>query len=175
MALTNKPLPLRVAHLEGLVAIPVIHGVEKASQTYKKGAPLQDDDAGRLTESASPIDASGVTKRAIGLALNDATGTTGKDAPIALVGEYTIFEGTLSDATAGTHTLAQADQFETYPVTKDGTFSTGNWYLDANAKANSGGGMIVELKDPIGTVDGRVFFIFTTPARGGAHAASANM
>src|SRR5437870_1786843 len=132
MALTNKPLPLRAAYLEGKVAIPVRHGVEKAGQTYKKGAPLIDDDAGRLTESTSPIDASAVSKRTLGLALNDASGVTDKDAPIALVGENEIFEGTLSDSTAGTHTLAQGDQWQTFPLVKDPTFATGNWYLDAN-------------------------------------------
>lgn len=175
MALTNKPKRILTAYLEGKVAIPVRHGVEKATQTYKKGAPLIDDDAGRLTEATSPIDASAVAKRCLGFALNDATGVTGADAPIALVGENEVFEGTLSNSTAGTHTLAQGDQWQTFPLTKDPTFATGIWYLDRNAVSDTGGAIVIGFKDPIGTVDARVYFIITTPARGGANAGSANM
>jgi hypothetical protein len=176
MALTNKPKPLNLAYMIGLIAAPVLHGIETAAQTFKKGAPLINTDAaGTMTESTSPIDASAVGKRTLGLALNDATGVTSKDIPFAVAGEHTVFEGTLSDATAGTHTLAQADVWETFPLVKDGTFSTGNWYIDANAEADAGGALIVGLKDPVGTVDGRVFFIITTPARGTSSPGSANI
>ena len=171
MALTTQPLPLQAAYLVGGGAFPIWHGVEKAAQTYKRGALLQDDDAGRLTPSASPVDGSAVTKRAFGLALNDAKGTTGEDVPFVPVAEAQVYEGTLSDSTAGTHTLAQADQWQTFPITK----ATTHWYLDANAVSDTGGGLVVGFKDAIGKVDGRVYFIITTPARGGANAGSANM
>src|SRR5689334_20828666 len=173
MALTNKPQAIVAAgKLLGVRTEPSVHGVEKASQTYKAGAPVQDDDAGRITESTSPIDGSGVTKRAIGIAVADATGVTGADVHIvSLMEDGVLIEVTLSNATAGTHTLAQADQWQTYPLTKDGTFSTGHWYLDANAVSASGA-VVVEFKDKIGTVDARVYAKLTRKAIGGAHAAS---
>lgn len=172
MALTNKPKQALAAGIIGFVGTPVLHGVEKATQTYKKGAFIQDDDAGRITESASPIDASAVTKRTFGLAMQDATGVTGADVPLIWVGPNTVIELTLSDSTAGTHTLAQADQWKVFPITKDPTFSTGVWYADANAVSDTGGIVIVEFKDPIGTVDARVYGIVTNTARGGANAGS---
>src|SRR5256885_1015662 len=103
MALTNQPKAASFVQTLGLVAAPWVHGVEKAAQTYKKGAFLQDDDAGRITESASPIDGSAVTKRAFGLALQDATGVTGADAPLIWIAHYCVFEITLSELTAGAH------------------------------------------------------------------------
>lgn len=175
MALTNKPTRAGLAKSNGLTGSIMYHGVEKATQTYKQGAFLIDDDAGRMTESTSPIDASAVAKRTLGMALNDATGTTGADVPFVPVGEAEVFQGTLSDSTAGTHTLAQADQWAVYPITKDPTHSTGFWYLDANAVSDTGGGLVVGFVDPIGTVDGRVLFIVTTPARGTADAGGANI
>ena len=172
MALTNKPKAANLARRVGLASAPTVHGKEKASQSYVAGAFVQDDDSGLITESASPIDASAVTKRAFGLAVNKATGTTSADVMVSWLTDSQMFEITLSDSTAGTHTLAQADQWKVYPITKDGTFSTGNWYLDANAVSDTGGGIVVEFKDAVGTVDGRVFAILTNTARGGANAAS---
>lgn len=168
MALTNQPNPIVASRPLGLFHTPIMHGNEKAAQTYKRGALVQDDDAGRITESASPVDGSAVTKRTIGFALADATGVTDTDVGFVHASGHEVLEGTLSDATAGTHTLAQADLWKVFPITK----ATNNWYLDANAVSNTGGGVVVGFKDPIGTVDGRVFFIVTAAARGGAHAAS---
>ena len=175
MALTNKPKRVLLAKSLGKTSSVMLHGVERATQTYKQGAFLIDDDAGRITESTSPIDASAVAKRTLGLAQNDATGTTGQDVALDFVGEDTVFVGTLSDSTAGTHTLAQADQWQTFPITKDPTFSTGFWYLDANAVSDTGGGLVVGFQGVIGDVDALVYFIVTTPARGTTNADSANI
>ncbi len=173
MALTSKPKQASVVRPAGLSSIPTFHGVEKASQTYKKGAFLIDDDAGRLTPSTSPIDASAVAKRAFGMALFDATGVTGADVPFVWLGPQTIIRMTLSDSTAGTHTLAQADQWKVYPITLDPTFSTGIWYLDAAAVSDTGGGIVVGFEDAIGTVDAMVYAVLSNSARGGANAGSA--
>jgi len=167
MPLTNQPQALKLASPFGMNADVVIHGAERASQTYKKGALLQDDDAGLITETATPCDGSGVTHRAFGLATADATGTTSHDVLMDYIGPYTVLEGTLSNATAGTHTLAVGDKFQTYPLIK-GTY---NWYLDANAVA-ANGAFILDFKDAVGTVDGRVYFVLTAAARGPVHAAS---
>lgn len=176
MALTNRPSVPFAAKTLGLTSQSVIlHGVEKASQTYKAGAFLIDDDSGRLTPSTSPIDASSVAKRTLGLAVADATGVTGADVPVDFVGEHQVYEVTLSDATAGTHTLAQADQWKVYPLVLDTAFSPNTWYADANAVSDTGGALVVGFVDPIGTVDGRVQVIITTPARGTANAGGANI
>ena len=167
MALTTTPPKARYDKALGLTSAPVLHGAEKATQTFLRGAFLIDDDAGRITESTSPIDASSVAKRSFGLALDAATGTTDYDVPFIWLGPNTVFEITLSDATAGTHTLAQADQWAVYPITK----ST-HWYLDANAVSDTGGAIVVGFKDAIGTVDARVYAILTNTARGGADAGS---
>lgn len=169
MALTNQPSPI-VAHRPlGLGHTPILHGNEKAAQTFKRGAPIQDDDAGRLTESASPVDGSAVTKRCIGFTLADASTVTDTDVAVVVAWPHQLFEATLSDATAGTHTLALTDMWKIFPITK----ATANWYLDANAVSDTGGGVVVGFKDPILTVDGRVYFMVTAPARGGANAGSA--
>src|SRR3990170_3616457 len=170
MALTTQPKRAQFVQTIGLSSAPIVTGHERASQTFVAGAFLIDDEGGRVTPSTSPIDASSVAKRTIGMALAPAIGTTSADIPIALAGPYTVFEGTLSDATAGTHTLAQADMWLVYPPTK----GTTHWYLDAAAVSDTGGGLVIGLKDAIGTVDGRVYFIVTTPARGGTNAGSAN-
>lgn len=172
MALTTTPKPaLFVRHLNGGPA-PILDGFEKATSTWKKGAFLIDDDSGYVTESTTDIDASAVAKRTFGFAINAATGTTGSattgpNVTFIDVTDQVIFEGTLSDATAGTHTLAIADMHKVYPIKK----ST-HWYLDANAVSDTGGGRVVGFKDPIGTVDGRVYFIVTNTARGGANTGS---
>jgi len=177
MPLTNTPIVCQEVKSLGRTSTNLVHGVEKASQTYLQGAFLIDDDAGRITESASPIDGSAVTKRTLGLSLQAATGTTGNDVPFDLVGEHAVYKATLSDATAGTHTLAQASQWQTYPITKDSV--SGHWYLDANAVSDTGGGLVINslngFATDIGTVDAVVLFIVTTPARGTANAGSANI
>lgn len=175
MALTSKPKRAGLAKSNGLTSAIMYSGEEKASSTYKQGAFLIDDDAGRMTESTSPIDASAVAKRTLGMALADASGTTDAQVLFVPVGEAEVFSATLSDSTAGTHTLAQADKWAVYPITKDPTHSTGFWYLDANAVSDTGGGLIVGFQGAIGDVDAVVYFIVTTPARGTTDAGGANI
>ena len=172
MALTNKPKRATFAKTLSGHSIPVLHGVEIASATWTAGAFLQDDDSGALTLPTSPINASAVGNRAFGMALNKATGVTAADAAFIWLTPDVVLEMTLSDP-AGTHTLAQADQWKVYPVTVDGTFSTGFWYLNGNAAVDTGGAVVVGFKDPIGTVDGRVYAVLTNPTRGGVNAGSA--
>lgn len=168
MPLTTQPLAPLVARVPGLSSIPTFHGVEKATQTYKASAFLIDDDAGRLTESTSPISAAAVAQRTFGMANQNATGVTDADVPFTWLGPQTVIEITLSDATAGTATLAQTHQWKVYPIIK----ATNYWYLDAAATSDTGGGLVVGFKDPIGTVNPRVFCVVTNTVRGGANAAS---
>lgn len=168
MALTNQPQPAFFSSTLGLIGAPMLHGQEKATQTFKRGAFLQDDDAGLITESASPIDGTAVTKRAFGIALNAATGVTSADVAFIWLIHNVLIEITLSELTAGTHTLVQGDLWKVYPITK----ATANWYLNGDAVSDTGGGIVVGFKDPIGTVDPRVYCILTNTARGGANAGS---
>lgn len=169
MAFTTQPKPVTFYAALGLNAEPIIHGEEAAGQSWKRGAFLQDDDSGLIVPSASPIDASAVTKRAFGLAHNDATGVTGADVVMTWLTPQTIIEITLSDNTAGAHTLAATDKWKVYGAAK----GTNYWALDANAVSDTGGFVVVGFKDPVGTVDGRVFAVITNTARGGANAGSA--
>lgn len=169
MALTNEPQALSYAKSFSTSA-PTRRGYEKASSTWKQGSPLQDDGSGYLTPPTSPVDGSAVGKRLLGVALADASGTTGADVIMVSPDNGTVFEGTLSDATAGTHTLAQADMHKIFPLTKGST----NWYLDANAASNNGA-QIIGFKDPIGTVDGRVYFVMTRATMGGVAASSGTL
>lgn len=167
MALTTQPRRAQFAYVIGTGVCPTIEGVEKATSTWTQGAFLRDDDAGRLTESTSPIDgAAGVeAQRTFALALDAATGTTGAKAQAVWLGDDVVLEITLSNATAGTHTLVQGNQWQTYPILK----GTNNWYLDTNAVSDTGGGLVVGFKDPIGTVDARVYCRVTLPVRGSAN------
>jgi len=169
MALTNQPKPAFVGKLLGGRTEPTVTGYEAASQTFVAGAFVRDNDSGLIVESTSPVNGSAVGNRCIGIALAAASGVTAAALPIApVVGSDVLLEITLSDATAGTHTLAQADQWKCYPITK----GTANWYLDANAVSDTGGAVVVGFKDPIGTVDARVYAIVTRAAIGGVNAGS---
>lgn len=172
MALTTSPKPVKYGYTIGQTACPIIHGEEVAGASYKAGAFLIDNDSGVITESTSPVNASAVANRTIGVARDDATGTTAADVSIIFATQTTVYEGTLSDATAGTHTLAATDKFKVYPITKQTTFTPNTWYLDANAVSDTGGGLVIGFKDAVGTVDGRVYFIPTSTVRGGTNAGS---
>lgn len=170
MALTTQPKPaVPGARIPGLSSIPTFHGNEKASQTFKKGALLIDDDAGRLQESTSPVNAAAVTQRVIGIALHDASGVVDTDVAFVWLSPHVQVEFTLTELTVGTHALALADMWKCYPITK----ATNYWYLNADAVSDTGGAIVVGFKDPIGTVDGRVYAVPTSTVRGGANAASA--
>ena len=169
MALTNQPVAIKAVQTIGLVSMPILHGGELASSTYKAGAALIDDaTTGYLTEVSGPVDGSTAAKRTLGFAESTATGTTGADVRFVPAWPSVVFEGTLSNSNAGTHTLAQSDQWKTFPITK----ATANWYLDtSNASvttitATAEGGLVVGLKDAVGTTDGRVYFVVTALARG---------
>lgn len=169
MALTTQPKAAAYVGIQGGGSAPIDHGIEKASSSWKAGAFLIDDTPnGTLTISTTPIDVGAVARRTFGFALADATGTTGHDVPFIRIRGDAIFEITLSDLSAGTHTLAQGDLYKTLAITK----GTTNWYLDANAVSDAGGGHIIGFKDPVGTVDARVYCLVTATALGAADASS---
>ena len=170
MALTTQPQAAGPSKTLTRTALPQLHGKEVASASWKAGAFIIDETNGLFTESTSAIDGTAtVGKRALGIALADARGVTGADFPyVSLLVPDVLIEITLSDLSAGTHTLAQADLFKTYAITK----GTANWYLDANAASDKGGGTVVEFVDPVGTVDGRVLCRLTRNVIGPSDASS---
>ena len=171
MAYTTQPRAANVARYLGFHSAPILEGEEKASQSYKAGAFLIDDDSGLITESTSPIDATAVAKRTFGLALSNATGTTSAKARFIWLTQNVVLEITLSDNTAGAHTLAATDKWKVYAPTK----GTANWALDANAAIDTGGAVVIGFKLPFTTgttTEARVFAILTSTVRGGANASS---
>lgn len=168
MALAVQPTPPSISRCPGFSSFPTLHGAEKAAATYKRGAFLIDDDAGALTESVSPINGATVTGRTFGMANHDAVGVALADIAFTWLLANVVFEINLLELTVGNHTLAAADLWKVFPITKATTY----WYLNADAVSDTGGALVVGFRDPIGTVNGRVYAVLTSTARGGANAAS---
>ncbi|HUO74548.1 MAG TPA: hypothetical protein VMU39_27505 [Solirubrobacteraceae bacterium] len=173
MAIATAPRQITAAKTLGLSAMPSLPVVEKTGMSWKKGAPLVDDGStGRVIEVTSPI-GTGSQVALIGFAEDDASGVAGRATRmVPCFPGAQIFEGNLKNSGAGTfHTLAEADIWQCVKIAKDATFSTGYWFLDANNASTTtmtvvnDGAMIVGFKDPVGTVDARVYFIVTAALR----------
>lgn len=170
MAFTTQPKAAAYSRNLFSHSTPTLNGEEKASSTYKKGAFLIDDDAGLITESTSPI-SSTAANRTIGLALQDATGVTSAKVPFVYFTGGTVIEITLSDNTAGVHTLVVGDKWAVFPIAK----GTNNWALDGVGSSDVAGAAVIGFKLPFTlatTTEARVFAIVTAPARGGADTSS---
>ncbi len=175
MAYTTQPPAADYAYTLGAHSAPILHGEEKATQTYAKGAFLIDDDAGLIAETTSPVDASAVGNRTFGLAIRAATGVTSADVPLVWLTSTVVLEITLSDNTGGSHIIAAADKWAVYAPTK----GTTAWALDANAVSDTGGMIVIDLNPnrlagfALGTTtESRVHAILTNTARGGKDAGS---
>lgn len=73
-----------------------------------------------------------------------------------------IFEGTLDNSGAfGTGVIAQTDLYTKYIIALDST--SHDWYVDKSSSSNPAV-VVVGFKDPIGTVQGRVYFKFLNGA-----------
>jgi len=135
----------------GLHHTPVRSGPEKASSTFKRGAPLINS-SGYLA-----IGTADMTSGLVGFALEDAhnDGSDGAhDILYTPAFAHVAFEATLEDETNVDHVLVAANRFNKYSLQVD---SGGIWYLDENDTGN-GMGTIFAFKDPIGTTRARVFF-----------------
>ena len=123
---------------------------EAASQDYKIGAPLEYT-AGTIEALAT---GGADTGKVIGIAVKDATGTTGASVPYYEANDYTLFEGTLVDGT-GDHVLAVANLGTAYGILDSGD----SWYVDVNNTGQKKA-VIVGCIDPIGDTNARVIFRF---------------
>lgn len=137
---------------------------EAASQTYKAGAPLVFDTSDEAVKLATVT-----TVSFIGIALKDATGTTGKDAPVLIPTPLDVFTATISASGAnlaaahdknnigvkyGWIASTVAGQTTKYTIDEDNT--TNNWILPI--------GVYTDVDEPEGTAGGRLYFQFlTTP------------
>lgn len=145
---------IRPAKKLGLNATPSIEGPEAAAETFLKGAILVPA-AGYLSEAGA--DPTAILGIALEPGNNDvAAGTSKIGYCPALPGM--IFVGAIAAAAA----IAQADLFAEYGVVQDG--GTGVWCVD-KAEAVNTRVTIIGFKDPVGTVNGKVYFVFNADGR----------
>lgn len=143
---------------EGLHSTPSREAQENASETFVMGAILVSS-SGFLSEGgANPTGIIGV---AAGAAHNVAVdGDQAVRYFPAL--PHLVFEASIDTSAAlGTGAIAAADLFVEYGVTED---ANGLWYVDKNKTAANARVRIVGFRDAIGTVQGRVYIIFTADA-----------
>jgi len=161
--------PFDVIDREGHHSTPVRAYLEDASQTYKKGTPLVVTTAGYLGTAvvANPYNGGGLVGISVAPGSNVAAGAadpnTGdkyhlcypvSDQDTEFVGQLDASSTTLA---AGTHALAQTDLWARYGITQDAT--SGLWYVNFSDTSDLYA-IITHLIDPIGTIAGRVGFVF---------------
>lgn len=132
---------------------------EAANQEFNAGAPLFYS-GGRAAEITDPV---GDTEQILGLAMHDASGTTDTNVVVAPTLPGIVFEGVLGNVADDLYALLAADEGKLCCLRRDDTNDT--WYLGANDShatnpAAGAGCRIVGLKDAVGTVNGRVYFVF---------------
>lgn len=124
--------------------------------TWVKGAVLIQNGSGELVEGgANPVNIVGLAN-AKHPPTNNWETDIGKHHP-ALPGVE--FEASIDDNTAlGTGAIAAADQYAAYGITED---ANGVWYVDKGKVAVADVRVrITKLIDEVGTVNGRVRFVF---------------
>ena len=132
---------------------PQEHGPEDATQTWVEGAPVIQDGSGNVREAATePV------ANILGLADTKASGITGEDRIYIPALESTIFVGNIGTSiSAGA--IALDDLYQRYPLQLSGT----SWFVDKTDNTNPCVA-VVQLIDPVGTVNGRVAFQFLQSA-----------
>jgi hypothetical protein len=157
MALTvNGARSLRVTKGLGTHSHPMIAFREAASQTFKKGCPVVFTSGGSTVEEDTtdpqPI---------VGVAEHDASGTTNANVLVSPAFPGVQFEGILGNGDLTDYTLAAADVGDLYGLARDATNL--GWFVDKQDTTNVRV-RVTGLKDPAGTVNGRVYFTFLTVA-----------
>ncbi len=154
MAKATAKQSIQVSRLLGLGAAPVLTGVEAASQTFKKGAPLKNS-SGKLAIAAEDD----VATLLIGIAEHDAAGVTDTAVKMVPVLPNVVFCAELSDETDGLVTLAQTHMWGKYGIN---VTTDGKWYVDTDETTvgTNVAAVVVGFRDPVGTVNGIVEFVF---------------
>jgi len=132
---------------------------EDATEEYNAGAPLFFN-AGKVAEITDPV---GDTEQIVGIATVDASGVTDTDALVCPTLPGVVFTAVLGNVADDLYALLAADVGKLAALRRDDTNDT--WYLGANdAHATNpvagAGCRVVGLKDDVGTVNGRVYFVF---------------
>ncbi|MFA7257678.1 MAG: hypothetical protein WC047_08905 [Kiritimatiellales bacterium] len=127
---------------------------EAASGDWLAGAPLEYT-AGTIEDLAT---GGADTGKVIGIAVKNATGTTGAAVPYYEANDYNLFEGSLVDGT-GDHVLAASDIGAIYGLIDAGGAGAAKWYVDYS-NTTQDKVVIVGCVDPIGDTNARVIFRF---------------
>lgn len=133
--------------------------VEAATQEFNEGAPLFFS-SGKVAEITDPV---GDTEQIVGIAQTNATGVTDTDTVVCPALPGLVFEACLANVADDLYEIAAADVGKLCALRRDDTNDT--WFLGANdAHATNpvagAGCRIVALKDAVGTINGRVYFVF---------------
>lgn len=132
---------------------------EAATQEFNAGAPLFAS-AGKVAEITDPV---GDTETIVGIAMGDATGTTSDPTVVCPALPGLVFEAVFANVADDLYETSLDDVFKLCALRRDDT--NDSWFLGANdAHATNpvagAGCRIVGLKDPAGTVNGKVYFVF---------------
>ena len=130
--------------------IPLMAGVEAATQSWKKGAVLINSSGKIAIAAADPV------AEIVGVAAGPASGVTDAEVLYYPARPGMVFEATFEDETNQDHVLVIANMFANFAVQLD---SNGIFYVDENDTTNTGV-VIVGYKDALGTTRARVFVEF---------------
>lgn len=148
---------IQPARRQGLNTTPIYHGPEGATQTFKRGAPLIYSSGYLVIGASAPLD---TDDSIVGFATHDgrngATDGLYTATYVPAGGPHLVFIGLLIDKVAESHTLVATNLGLAYAIDVD---SSGYWYLDEN-NTTKPVARVIELIDPVGTVNGRVAFIY---------------
>lgn len=138
----------------GLHSTPSDVGPEAATQVWIKGSLLVASSGYVAEAGADPVDILGVAQEP---SHNDAAAGT-HDVGYTPALSHVIFEGNIdTSAAVGTGAIAATDRYAEYGVFQDPT--TFHWYVDKNEAVNVKV-IVLGFRDPVGTVQGRVYFKF---------------
>ena len=154
MAVTQS---IKVSELIGLPSIPMLKGLEGASQTFERGAPIvrgASSSAGYLVTGAANMAAGTI----VGVAQRNGKNTTrGQSLEFVPPLPGVVFEAQVHHASAASAVIAQTDRYSSFGLQVDA--STLNWYIN-KADTSAPEVTIIDFIDAVGTLNGRVKFVF---------------
>lgn len=136
---------------------------EDATEEFNAGAPLFFSGTnGRVAEITDPV---ADVEKIVGIAGHDASGVTDTNVVVIPALPAVVFDAILGNVADDLYETSIDDVGNTAALRRDDT--NDSWYLGANddepdtaAPPPGGCCRIVGLKDPAGTVNGRVYFVF---------------
>lgn len=140
---------MKVSHAMGLNTPPLLHGQEAASQSYVEGAVLVDSSGKVAVGAADPS-----LGTILGVACNDATGTTDTDVVFVPALPNVVFEANLDDG-SGTLVSAITHLWGRFGL----AVTSGKFWIDQSDTTNIRV-CVVGFRDAIGTANARVYCTF---------------